>query len=81
MKSIILYDWQDSAMQQPLREVRVRRADGYARGGTERVFVWSEGDEPDYVLYPEHGTAYPEYDTRVQQQRIAERYRYQAVEG
>jgi hypothetical protein len=81
MKAIRLFDWQDSALHKPLREVRIKRVDDYTRGGKARLYVWSDGAEFDYVLYPEAGTAYPEYDNRVQQQRVAERYRYQAVEG
>lgn len=81
MKAIRLYDWQDSELARPLREVRAKRVDDYTRNGKARLFFWSDGDEFDYVLYPEHGTAYPEYDNRIQQQRIAERYRYEAVEG
>ena len=80
MKAIQLFDWQDTAMQRPLREVRINRVDDYTRNGKARLFVWSDGDEFDYVLYPEYQTAYPEYDNRIQQQRIAERYRYLPVE-
>jgi len=81
MKAIRLYDWQDAEMQRPLREVRVLTTEKLTRNGKERVFVWTdEGEEFNYILYPQYGTAYPEYDNRIQLQRIARRYRYEAVD-
>ena len=81
MKTIRLYDWEDEGKQHLLKEVAVRQADDYTRGGKKRLFVWSgEGEEFNYVLYPDDGTAYPEFDTRLQQQRLARRYRYDAVD-
>lgn len=80
MKSIRLFDWQDDQYERVLREVPVLRADTMTRNGKKRIFVWSEGDEFNYMLYPDFGTAYPEFDNRVQQQRYARRYRYEAVE-
>ena len=81
MKAIRLFDWNDDQFAQPLREVPVLRADPLTRNGKQRIFVWSGGDEDfNYMLYPDYGTAYPEYDNRVQQQRYARRYRYVAVE-
>ena len=80
MKAIRLYDWADEAKQHLLREVPVRQADDSTRGGKRRLFVWSgDGEEFNYVLYPDDGTAYPEFDNRIQQQRLARRYRYDAV--
>jgi len=79
MKAIRLYDWHDSQKTQMLREVAVVRADDYTQNGKKRVFIWSKEDEFNYVLYPEDGTAYPEYENRLQQQRITARYLYEAV--
>jgi len=81
MKAIRLYDWRDAERQRPLREVRVLTTENLTRNGKERVFVWTaEGEEFNYILYPQYGTAYPEYDNRIQLQRIARRYRYEAID-
>jgi hypothetical protein len=80
MKAIRLYDWNDKQLQHPLREVGVLRADDMTRNGKKRLFVWSADDQFNYMLYPDYGTAYPEYDNRVQQQRYAERFLYETVE-
>jgi len=80
MKAIRLYDWEDEQCEHLLREVAVRRADDLTRNSKRRIFVWSDSDEFNYTLYPDYGTAYPEFDNRVQQQRYAERYRYQTVD-
>ena len=80
MKKLRLYDWQDKTQEHLLREVTVLRADDLTRNGKKRIFVWSADDEFNYLLYPDYNTAYPEFDNRVQQQRYAERYLYEAVE-
>lgn len=81
MKLIRLYDWDDTEKQRPLRDVCVRSTEALTRNGKERVFVWTgEGEEFNYVLYPQYGTAYPEYDSRIQRQRSARRYYYEIVE-
>jgi hypothetical protein len=81
MQLIRLYDWNDVDKQHPLREVRVLSSTPLTRNGKERVFVWTGDDEEfNYTLYPQYGTAYPEYDSRIQQQRIAKRYLYDAVD-
>lgn len=80
MQLIRLYDWNDVDKQRPLREVRVVSTEHLTRNGKERVFVWTAEDEEfNYILYPQYGTAYPEYDNRIQQQRIAKRYLYETV--
>ena len=81
MKAIKLYDWLDVEKQHLLLEVPVVSTTDLTRNGKERIFVWTgTGQEFNYTLYPQYGTAYPEYDNRVQKQRIARRYLYDAVE-
>lgn len=81
MKAIRLYDWHDTERQHVLHEIPVLKTDVLTRNGKERIYVWTGGDEEfNYTLYPQYGTAYPEYDNRVQQQRIARRYFYETVE-
>ena len=81
MKAIKLYDWFDVNRERVVREVPVFKTDDLTRNGKQRIFVWSgEGEEFNYILYPQYGTAYPEYEYRIQHQRIAQRYYYEAVE-
>ena len=81
MKAIRLYDWEDTERQHCLAEVEVLRVDDYTQNGKRRQYLWSGGDEEfNYVLYPDFGTAYPEFDNLLQQQRYARRYLYEAVE-
>jgi hypothetical protein len=81
MKSIKLYDWFDINREHVVREVQVLKTDDLTRNGKQRIFVWSgEGEEFNYILYPQYSTAYPEYEYRIQNQRIAQRYYYEAVE-
>jgi hypothetical protein len=81
MKAIILYDWLDKDKANPLAEVPVQSTEDLTRNGKKRIYVWTGGDEEfNFTLYPDYGTAYPEYDGRVQKQRIAERYLYTTVE-
>ena len=81
MKAIILYDWKDKDKQHPLKELPVHSTEDLTRNGKKRIFVWTGADEEsNYTLYPDYGTAYPEFEGRVQRQRIAERYLYDAVE-
>lgn len=80
MKAIILYDWLDKDKATPLREVPVHSTQDLTRNGKKRIYVWTGDDEEfNFTLYPDYGTAYPEFDARVQKQRIAERYLYEAV--
>ncbi len=80
MQLIRLYEWNDVEKQHPVREVRVLSTKPLTRNGKERIFVWTAEDEEfNYILYPQYGTAYPEYDNRIQQQRIAKRYLYDSV--
>jgi hypothetical protein len=80
MHLIRLYDWHDVEKQHPLRDLRVASTQPLTRNGKERVFVWTDGEDCNYILYPQYGTAYPEFDNRVQQQRIAKRYLYEIAE-
>ena len=81
MKAIELYDWADTEKQNVIRTVPVQETENLNRNGKERIFVWTGDDEGfNYTLYPQYGTAYPEYEYRIQQQRIAERYLYSVVE-
>lgn len=81
MKKIRLYDWNDPDRTRVIHEVEVLRVDDMTRNGKERLFVWSAGnDDFNYMLYPAYGTAYPEYENRIQQQRYAERYFYEALD-
>ena len=81
MQKIKLYDWNDTALATCLREVIVHETQDLSRNGKQRLLVWArDKDEYNYLLYPDFGTAYPEFDNRVQMQRHAERYRYLAVD-
>ena len=81
MKAIILYDWLDKSKTQPLMEVPVHSTEDLTRNKKRRIYVWTGADcEFNLTLYPDYGTAYPEYDSRVQKQRIAERFIYEAVD-
>ena len=77
-KYLRLYDWHDKELKRPLHEVPVLRIDQYNRNGKERLLVWSaDPDEFNFVVFPTYGTAYPEYDNIVQQQRYARRYLFE----
>jgi hypothetical protein len=81
MNKIILYDWLDKDKQNPLMEIPVHSTQDLTRNGKKRIYVWTGDDEEfNFTLYPDYGTAYPEYEGRVQKQRIAERYLYEAVD-
>lgn len=81
MKAIKLYDWADTQKLTVLRTVPVQEAENLNRNGKVRIFVWTgDSEEFNYTLYPQYGTAYPEYEYRIQQQRIAERYLYEVVD-
>lgn len=78
MKSIRLYNWEDKLKRRVIREVKVLSTSALNRNGVKRVYVWSaDEDEPNYMLYPEQGTAYPEYDERLQRQRISKVFLYE----
>ena len=78
MKSIRLYNWEDKLKRRVIREVKVLSTSALNRNGVQRIYVWSEGeDEPNYMLYPKDGTAYPEYDERMQRQRTSKVFRYE----
>ena len=81
MKAIKLYDWADTKKQHLLRTVPVQETQNLNRNGKERIFVWTGDNEKfNYTLYPQYGTAYPEYEYRIQQQLIAEVFLYSVVE-
>ena len=81
MKAIRLYNWEDKQKKHCLREVRVLKTESLTRNKKERIFVWStEDEECNYTLYPDYGTAYPEYESRIQLQRIGEVFWYDVVE-
>lgn len=77
MKSLRLYNWEDKLKRRVVREVRVLSTSALNRNGVKRIYVWSDSEEePNYMLYPSSGTAYPEYDERMQRQRISKVYLY-----
>ena len=81
MKTIRLYAWEDTAREHPVREVSVTKTEDLTRNGVRRIYVWTGADEEfNYTLYPEHATAYPECENRVQLQRISECFLYDAVD-
>ncbi len=78
MKSIRLYNWEDKLKRRVIREVKVLTTTRMNRNGVQRIYIWSDGeDEPNYMLYPKDGTAYPEYDERMQRQRNSKVFRYE----
>ena len=81
MKAIKLYDWADTEKLDVVRTVPVQEVQNLNRNGKERIYVWTgDSEEFNYTLYPQYGTAYPEYEYRIPQQRIAERYLYEVVD-
>jgi hypothetical protein len=81
MKAIRIYDWSDKGRERPLKEVPVLTTQNLTRNGIKRVYVWTKDDTGfNYTLYPDAGTAYPEYDERLQKQRIDTVYLYDVVD-
>jgi hypothetical protein len=81
MKAIRLYEWEDKLKRRAVREVPVADTSKLTRNGVERVYVWTRGlEEPNYVLYPQKGTAYPEFDERLQRQRNSRIYLYDPLD-
>ncbi|MCB1217027.1 hypothetical protein KDL44_06525 [bacterium] len=77
MQVLKLYRWDDRELDRPVREIDLLRVDDLTRNSKKRLFAWSgDEDEMNYMLYPDYGTAYPEFDNRVQKQRPGIRYRY-----
>src|ERR1051325_8540864 len=75
-----LYNWYDKAKQRTVREFALARLDPANRNGKNRFFAWSaDPEEFNYYLYPDFGTAYAEFDNRVQPQRPSKRYLYELV--
>ena len=82
MQVLRLYRWEDSELSRPVREIDLLRVDDLTRNSKKRLFAWSgDEDEMNYLLYPDYGTAYPEFDNRVQKQRPGVRYRYELSDG
>ncbi|MEZ5338088.1 MAG: hypothetical protein R3F46_07450 [bacterium] len=78
MQVLKLYRWDDRELDRPVREIDLLRVDDLTRNSKKRLFAWSgDEDEMNYMLYPDYGTAYPEFDNRVQKQRPGIRYRYE----
>ena len=76
-----LYNYHDKAKSRPVREIPLARLDPADRNGKQRFFAWSaDADEMNYYLYPDYGTAYPEFENRLQEQRPAKRYLYELTE-
>jgi hypothetical protein len=77
-QTLRLYNWYDKDKARPVREFPLARLDAANRNGKQRFFAWSaDPDEFNYYLYPDFGTAYPEFDNRVQLQRPSKRYLYE----
>lgn len=77
MNLIRLYDWGDKLKRRPLKEVRVNTLQDMTRNGVKRIYVWTEGrDESNLMLYPASGTAYPEFEERLQKQRTGKIFLY-----
>lgn len=82
MQVLKLYRWEDSELSRPVREIDLLRVDDLTRNSKKRLYAWSgDEDEMNYLLYPDYGTAYPEFDNRVQKQRPGIRYRYELLDG
>lgn len=81
MKSIRLYDWEDKHKRRVVKEIPVADTSDLTRNGVHRVYVWTQGlDEPNFLLYPAQGTAYPEFDERLQKQRNSRIYLYDPLD-
>jgi hypothetical protein len=81
-QTLRLYNFYDKGKSRPVREFPLARLDAADRNGKRRYFAWSaDPDEMNYYLYPEFGTAYPEFDNRLQLQRPSKRYLYELTEG
>jgi hypothetical protein len=80
VKSIRLYDWEDKLKRRAVLELQVSATQNLTRNGTQRVYVWTAGDETNFTLYPDQGTAYPEFEERLQRQRNGRVYLYDALD-
>jgi hypothetical protein len=73
-----LYNFHDKAKARAVREIPLARLDPADRNGKPRFFAWSaDPDEMNFYLYPDFGTAYPEFENRLQLQRPGKRYLYE----
>jgi hypothetical protein len=76
-----LYNFHDKDKTRLLREIPLARLDAANRNGKQRFFAWSaDPDEMNFYIYPDFGTAYPEFENRLQQQRPGKRYLYELTE-
>jgi hypothetical protein len=81
MKVLRLYEWEDKLKRRVVKEVPVAETSDLTRNGVRRVYVWTQGlEETNFVLYPEQGTAYPEFDERLQKQRNSRIYLYDPLD-
>lgn len=81
MQQLKLYRWEDKELSRTVREINLLRLDDLTRNSKKRLYAWSgDDDEMNYILYPDYGTAYPEFDNRIQKQRPGVRYRYKLKE-
>jgi hypothetical protein len=81
MKALRLYDWEDKLKRRPVKDIPVAETSDLTRNGVSRVYVWTAGlEEPNFVLYPQNGTAYPEFDERLQKQRNSRVYLYDPLD-
>jgi hypothetical protein len=77
-----LYSFHDKQKSRILREIPLAQLDAANRNSKLRLFAWSaDPDEMNYYLYPEFGTAYPEFENRLQEQRPGKRFRYDLLEA
>ncbi len=82
MQVLKLYRWEDRELARPIREIDLLRLDDMTRNSKQRLFAWSgDENEMNYLLYPDYGTAYPEFDNRIQKQRPGVRFRYELTES
>ena len=82
MQQLKLYRWEDKDHSRAVREIDLLRIDDLTRNSKKRLYAWSgDDDEMNYILYPDYGTAYPEFDNRIQKQRPGVRYLYELTES
>lgn len=73
-----IYSYHDKDKSRALREIPLARLDSADRNGKQRFYAWSaDPDEMNYYLYPAFGTAYPEFENRLQEQRPGKRFLYE----
>ena len=64
-----------------MKDVPVAQTTDLTRNGVSRLYVWTTGvEETNFLLYPQAGTAYPEFDERLQKQRNSRIYLYDPLD-